>query len=113
LRGDPSMLRLTPFLVAALLPALAAAQQLTAACRSDLAAVDASFEETLARLQKAGSADQAEKCAAVAHHIDVMGKARDVYLRCLPPGHDRDENVAQLNASIADFRDVQTNLKCR
>ena len=101
------------FLLVLLYPALAVAQQPAAACRTDLAAVDSSFEETLARLQKAGSGDQSAKCAAVAHHIEVMGNARDVYLRCLPPGHDRNENIAQLNASMSDFRDMQANLKCK
>ena len=100
-----------------LLPLLAAApasgQQPTAACRVELGQVDDSFAETQARLSKAGNAGAVEKCAAVAHHIDVMSKAVEVYTRCLPPGHDRSENLAQLNASIADFHDIQANLKCR
>jgi hypothetical protein len=98
-------------LTASVHPALA--QQPTAACRMELAQVDDSFDETQARLNKAANADQAEKCAAVAHHIDVMSKAVDVYTRCLPAGHDKSENLAQLNASIADFRDIQASLKCK
>jgi hypothetical protein len=103
---------LVGFLVS-LLSSIASAQQPAPTCRTDLAAVEDSFDETLARLEKAGRADQAEKCAAVAHHLDVMSKARTVYVRCLPPGHDREENIAQINATIADFRDIQANLKCR
>lgn len=111
--GEGMAVRMSVALLLSLLPAVALAQQPSPACQADLSAVDDSFDETLARLDKAGKGDQAEKCAAVAHHLDVMTRGRDVFLRCLPPGHDRNENVAQLNASIADFREIQANLKCK
>ncbi len=94
-----------------LLPAAAHAQ-VTQACRVELNAVDDSFGETLKRLDRVAKGTAAEKCAAVDHHITVMITGRDVYLRCLPAGHDRGENVAQLNASIVDFLDIRKNLRC-
>ena len=42
--------------------------------------------------------------AALHHHIDVQTNGRDVYLRRLPEGHDKGENVGQLQASIEDFQ---------
>jgi hypothetical protein len=81
-------------------------------CTTDLAAVETSFNETIARLEAAGTADHAEKCAALRHHIDVMTNGRDVYLRCRPDDHDRGEDVAQLNASIGDFRVILKQQGC-
>jgi hypothetical protein len=105
------MARLALIALALALPTLAAAQ-VTPACRADLNTVDDSFAETLGRLDRAARAGDAEKCAAVDHHIQVMTSGRDVYLRCLPSDHDRNENVAQLNASIDDFLVIRRNLKC-
>ena len=83
-----------------------------ASCPAALADVDASFVETQTRLDKAGKADQAEKCAAVRHHIEVMANGINVFQRCLPAGHDKGENIAQLGASIGDFLDVSDSLGC-
>ena len=82
----------------------------TTTCDAELAAVDASFVETEARLEKAGNADQAEKCAAARHHIEVMANGVDVFLRCTPDGHDKRENIGQLMVSIADFLDISNCL---
>jgi hypothetical protein len=95
-----------------LVPAAAAAQQPTLLCIADLNRVDDSMDETLARLKEAGTADLAKKCAAVANHIEVMSKAVEVYLRCQPPGQDRDETLGQINGTIGDFRDIHAGLKC-
>ena len=83
-----------------------------ATCDADLAAVDASFAETQARLEKAGKADQAEQCAAVRHHVEVMANGISVFRRCLPEGHDKRENIGQLVGSIADFLDINESLGC-
>lgn len=83
----------------------------TPACKADLAKVAASFDETLARLDKAAKGDQAEKCAAYRHHIDVMIHGRDVFLRCLT-GFDQREDVLQLKLSIDDFRTIVANQHC-
>lgn len=92
-------------------PAMAA-EVSVAACDADLAAVDASFGETEARLEKAGGADLDEKCAAIRHHVEVMANAVNVFQRCLPDGHDKGENVAQLVGSIADFLDISDSSGC-
>jgi hypothetical protein len=93
--------------VLALLVSLAgpAAAQMSAACTEDLVTVDQSFDETLARLDSVTAASDREKCAAYDHHVAVMLSAREIFLRCLS-GHDRSENVGQLEVSIGDFRAV-------
>jgi hypothetical protein len=101
-----------PFVAGFLTASAAHAAGLPPACTGDLAAVEASFNETIARLEAAGTADHAEKCAALHHHIDVMTNGRDVYLRCRPDDHDRGEDVAQLNASIGDFKDILKQQGC-
>jgi hypothetical protein len=81
-------------------------------CGPDLAAVDASFEETQARLNKVTKEDHAELCAAVKHHVEVMANGINVFQRCQPPGHDKGENIAQLVASIGDFLDINDAQGC-
>jgi hypothetical protein len=73
------------FAYVALAPSAVADEVSTATCDADLAAVDTSFVETQARLEKAGSEDQAEKCAAIRHHIEVMANGSTVPAR-LPDG---------------------------
>jgi hypothetical protein len=82
-----------------------------ATCPADLAKVDDSFAETQTRLDAAGEADDAEKCAAIRHHIDVMSAAREVFMRCLT-GHDFGENVGQIDGTIDDFRILLRERKC-
>jgi hypothetical protein len=82
-----------------------AAAQMSAACRADLAALEPTFEETLARLDSVANADQAAQCAAWHHHVTVMENARDVFMRCLT-GFEQRENVGQMVVSIADFVDL-------
>ena len=41
-----------------------------------------------------------------------MTNGRDVYLRCRPDDHDRGEDVAQLNASIDDFKVILQQQTC-
>lgn len=86
------------FLVLA--PAPAAAD-----CPEDLAAVERSFTETLARLEGVKNATQAEKCVAYRLHVEVMTRAREVFSRC-QTGLSRRENVGQMNDSIEDFEEL-------
>jgi hypothetical protein len=108
----PRLVALAVFLAAASL-APAVAGEIAPGCDADLAAVDASFDETMTRLQAAGSADQAEKCAALHHHIDVMTKAGEVFQRCLAEGHDKGENLGQVYGTIADFQDILVEQGCQ
>ncbi len=96
----------------ALTPSALAAEVSAATCDADLAAVGASFDETQARLEKAASADQAEKCAAIRRHVEVMANGVNVFQRCLADDHDKGENIAQLVGSIADFLDISDSLGC-
>ena len=88
------------------------AQESAPGCAGELAAVEASFEETIARLDASGSAGQGEKCDAIRHHLDVMASGIEVFERCLPPGHDRDENIGQLAVSIEDFALILSRQGC-
>jgi hypothetical protein len=91
---------------------LADAQEFAPGCNADLAAVDASFGETLDRLDSVANGSDVEKCAAYRHHVDVMLKGREVFLRCIPEGRDQTENVVQLEVSIADFETIIANKQC-
>jgi hypothetical protein len=83
-----------------------------ASCPADLAAVDATFDGTLARLKGVSEDDPAELCAAVKHHVEVMENAAAVFQRCLPEGHDKRENLGQVIGTDADFRDISANHDC-
>ncbi len=83
-----------------------------ATCAADLAAVEASFDETQARLEKMSQADKVELCAAIKHHIEVMANGIAVFGRCMEDGHDKGENIAQLAASIDDFLYINQNQGC-
>lgn len=83
-----------------------------ASCDADLAGLDASFEETQSRLQAVDPKNQAELCAAVKHHVEVMENAATVFQRCLPDGHDKRENMGQVIGTDADFRDISASHGC-
>lgn len=88
------------------------AGELAPGCAAELAAVDASFEETQARLDRVTPTDKVEMCAAIRHHIEVMANGINVFQRCEPPGHDKGENLAQLAASTGDFLDINDAQGC-
>ncbi len=81
-------------------------------CPDELAEVDASFDETLQRLESVSASDNLEvKCAAIRHHIDVMRPAGDMFDRCTT-GHGREENLGQVIGTIADFEDIAAEMGC-
>ncbi|MFC7396059.1 hypothetical protein ACFQU1_02465 [Chelatococcus sp. GCM10030263] len=86
-----------------LAPLPAAAQARTAACQRDLLVIDSTLREAMQRLEAAGDASDADKCAAYRSHIETMRKASAVFARCTT-GREREENVGQMNASVADFQ---------
>ena len=85
-----------------LVPASAVAQARTAACQRDLLVTDSTLREAMRRLEAAGDASDADKCAAYRSHVETMRKASAVFARCTT-GREREENVGQMNASVADF----------
>ena len=88
------------FAAIALAPAPAGAD-----CRDDLAAVDRSFKDTLARLEKVKNGKPAQKCPVYRRHVEVMARARGVFQRC-NSGLTQRENVGQMNDSIEDFQEL-------
>ena len=76
-----------------------------AGCPADLAANDARFKETIARLDSVKNGTQAQKCAAYRSHVQVMRQALPIFQRCTS-GLAQSENVGQMNDSITDFEAV-------
>ncbi|MBV9572112.1 MAG: hypothetical protein JO056_12805 [Alphaproteobacteria bacterium] len=78
-------------------------------CAIDMATADKLIsgvrdrEETLGRYAKDN--DMPNACKLLRQNAHDMGIARDSMNRCMT-GHDRGENVAQLDASIGDIHDV-------
>lgn len=96
--------------VATLIAATAAGGQEPERCRQDLRGVDASFRETMARLDAAKAGTPPEQCAAWRHHIQVMRAGVAVFERCMA-GHALRENAGQLLDSIHDFEEL-VKAKC-
>jgi hypothetical protein len=81
-------------------------------CPAELAAVDASFDETQQRLKSAWeSNDDGKKCVAIRHHLEIMRHAGDVFDVCTT-GHGREENLGQVIGTIADFEDIASEMGC-
>ena len=99
-------------LVAVAPPARAGEFVPPASCDADLAGLDDTFHETMARLQGVDPKNQDELCAAVKHHVEAMENAAAVFQRCLPEGHDRRENMGQVIGTDADFRDISASHNC-
>lgn len=93
----------------ALAAALAATPVLAApgsdACEGDLAATEIRLREASARLQATRTAPVPQRCAAYRDHVRVMQAASDTFRRCTSGFHAR-ENIAQMQGSIADWREI-------
>lgn len=76
-----------------------------AACARDLAATDAALTATLRRLEGARHASPARRCAVLRSHVETMRRASAIFARCTT-GRHRDENVGQMEGSIADFEEI-------
>jgi hypothetical protein len=71
-------------------------------CKRDLFQTDGALRATHDRLSRVANGSQAEKCAEWRRHVTVLRKASEVFGRCTT-GHDRSENVGQMDGSVADF----------
>ena len=98
----------TFFIVTTLLATLSAASAGyvdTPQCRRDLAATEASFSATLRDLERNKSSAIAQRCPSLRRHVDVMRKASSVFRQC-STGRERQENIGQMDGSIADFQEI-------
>ena len=88
-----------------LAPALALAQPrpVPATCTRDLFQNEAALRQRQYKMQQVATADQATQCSAWRDHVTFMQKARSVFATC-QTGRQREENVAQMDQSLADYR---------
>ncbi len=93
-----------------LVPALALAQPrpVPATCTRDLFQNEAAMRQRQYKMQQVATADQATQCAAWREHVAFMQKARSVFATC-QTGRQREENVAQMDQSLADYRVLLAN----
>ncbi|MGE7470781.1 hypothetical protein ACQKLX_15160 [Bosea sp. NPDC003192] len=93
-----------------LVPALALAQPrpVPATCTRDLFQNEAAMRQRQYKMQQVATADQATQCAAWRDHVAFMQKARSVFATC-QTGRQREENVAQMDQSLADYRVLLAN----
>jgi uncharacterized Rossmann fold enzyme len=74
-------------------------------CRRDLAMANRLIEAVAGRENSVRPGDFAGLCRLLRQNLQDMTKAREPMNRCLT-GHAHGENVGQMDASIADIRDV-------
>jgi hypothetical protein len=93
-----------------LAPALALAQPrpVPATCTRDLFQNEAAMRQRQYKMQQVANADQATQCAAWRDHVAFMQKARAVFATC-QTGREREQNVAQMDESLADYRVLLAN----
>ena len=77
----------------------------TPECRRDLATADRLIHDIRLREPQIRPDDLARACRLVRQNLEEMLIARNAMARCMT-GHDRGENVAQLDASMEDIRYV-------
>jgi hypothetical protein len=108
LAKKPAPTLLLALLIAA--PAVAGVVD-TPECRRDLAVADRLVHGIRLREPQIKPDDLTRACRLVRQNLEDMVKARGPMDRCIT-GHDRGENVAQMDASIEDIRYVLAQ-KCR
>jgi hypothetical protein len=93
-----------------LAPALGLAQPrpVPATCTRDLFQNEAAMRQRQYKMQQVATADQATQCAAWRDHVAFMQKARAIFATC-QTGRQREENVAQMDQSLADYRVLLAN----
>jgi hypothetical protein len=93
-----------------LVPALALAQPrpVPATCTRDLFQNEAAMRQRQYKMQQVATVDQATQCAAWRDHVAFMQKARSVFATC-QSGRQREENVGQMDQSLADYRVLLAN----
>ena len=74
-------------------------------CLRDLAIADQLVHAVRLRENSVRPGDFAGLCRLLRQNLQDMSRAREPMARCMT-GHDRGENVAQMDASIGDIRTV-------
>jgi hypothetical protein len=74
-------------------------------CPAELATTDQRLRATLQRLETVRSAPLPRRCAVFRQHVAVMREASATFRRCTT-GRHRDENVGQMEGSIADWQEI-------
>lgn len=92
-----------------LLPVAAfAQQQRPATCSRDLFQNEAAMRQRQTRMQAVATTDQATQCQAWRDHVAFLQKARSVFATC-QGGREREENVAQMDQSLSEYRVLLAN----
>lgn len=104
------ILRAAVAVLLTLVPTLALAQPrpVPATCTRDLFQNEAAMRQRQYKMQQVANADQATQCAAWRDHVTFMQKARSVFATC-QSGRQREENVGQMDQSLADYRVLLAN----
>lgn len=74
-------------------------------CKASLRQIDIDLKATERKLQSTANAAAEEKCSAMNVHVLTLERAAVIFGRCTE-GRAREENLAQAEASVADFRDL-------
>jgi hypothetical protein len=74
-------------------------------CRRDLAVADGLIHEIRLRENSVQQGDFVGLCRLLRQNLQDMTRAREPMARCMT-GHERGENVGQMDASIEDIRFV-------
>ena len=100
-----ALLGMAALLLAIVAPPALAGIVDTLDCRRDLAMANDLIHAVRLRENSVQRGDYAGLCRLLRQNLRDMTQARDPMARCMT-GHDRGENVAQMDASIEDIRFV-------
>ena len=89
----------------------AAGQARPVTCSRDLLQNEAGMNRQLRLLRDSGTADQPTQCRLWREHVGFLQQARSVFASC-QSGAERERNVAQMDAELAEFRGLVAN-RCR
>ena len=90
---------------------LAQPKPVPATCGRDLFQLDGEMHRQMRRLQQVAGADISAQCNAWRDQVSFLQRARGVFAAC-QSGRQREENVAQMDGSIAEYR-VLLVQRCR
>lgn len=80
-----------------------AQQPVPATCSRDLFQNEAGMQRELTRLRAVGTAPLPEQCRVWREHVSFLQKARAVFATCTT-GAQREQNVRQMDESLAEYR---------